>query len=65
MPESTSPGAPGKTDHLKPGDHAAAGTEGTGEDLCEDCGGKGVRQDGSLCTTCEGSGHLIHGIGGG
>jgi len=66
MPTSPSTGTPGKQpSQLKPGDEAAAGTPGTGEDLCEDCGGNGIREDGSECATCEGTGRVIRGIGGG
>jgi hypothetical protein len=64
---STSPTstAPGKGPaHLKPGDEALAGTPGTGEDLCEVCGGTGVRQDGNRCPNCEGTGRVTRGIGG-
>ncbi|OWW22219.1 hypothetical protein [Noviherbaspirillum denitrificans] len=66
MPASPSTGTPGEQPkHLKPGDDAMPGTPGTGEDLCEDCGGTGIRKDGSECPTCEGTGRVIHGIGGG
>lgn len=66
MATSPSTGTPNQpAPHLKPGDDAFAGTPGTGEDLCEDCGGTGIRKDGSECPTCEGTGRLIHGIGGG
>ncbi|HVL77473.1 MAG TPA: hypothetical protein VM406_15785 [Noviherbaspirillum sp.] len=57
---SDKPAAP----HLKPGDEAYAGTPGTGEDLCEVCGGTGIRQDGSPCPNCEGTGRVTRGIGG-
>ncbi|NEX59797.1 hypothetical protein [Noviherbaspirillum galbum] len=50
--------------HLKPGDEAMAGTPGTGEDLCPDCSGTGIR-GGQECPTCEGSGKITQGIGGG
>lgn len=63
---STSPGTPGKTpNHLKPGDEAPPGTPGTGEDVCPDCSGTGIRKDGVECPTCEGTGRIIEGIGGG
>jgi hypothetical protein len=52
------PGAP-----LAPGDEAAAGTPGTGENICRRCGGKG-RIDGGVCPECEGSGKVIEGVGG-
>lgn len=50
---------------LKPGDDAPPGTPGTGEDICQDCSGTGKKADGSECPTCEGTGVVIHGIGGG
>lgn len=59
-------GIPGRTPaHLKPGDEAVAGTPGSGENLCPDCSGSGIRKDGSECPTCEGTGRVIDGIGGG
>ncbi|MDA8252285.1 MAG: hypothetical protein M0Z28_24395 [Rhodospirillales bacterium] len=47
-----------------PGDEAAPGTPGTGEDVCPDCHGSG-RRDGAACPTCGGSGRVVRGIGGG
>lgn len=52
-------------DRLKPGDEAWAGTPGTGADLCEQCGGRGKISNGQECPNCEGTGKVIHGIGGG
>src|SRR4051812_50160931 len=49
---------------LNPGDEAAPGTTGTGEDVCPDCHGKG-RIDGAPCATCGGSGTVIRAVGGG
>jgi DnaJ-class molecular chaperone len=46
-----------------PGDEAAPGTPGTGEDVCPDCHGSG-RRDGKPCATCGGTGRVIEGIGG-
>jgi DnaJ-class molecular chaperone len=66
MTASTSTDSAGKPqNHLKPGDEAWPGTPGTGEDLCPDCGGTGKKKDGSECPTCEGSGRIVQGIGGG
>ena len=48
---------------MAPGDEAPAGTEGTGEDICPDCGGSG-RTDGGDCPGCAGSGKVIKGISG-
>lgn len=65
-PSSNTPSTPGTPPaHLKPGDEARPGTPGTGEDLCEDCGGTGIRKDGNKCPTCEGTGRVTRGIGGG
>lgn len=47
-----------------PGDDAAPGTPGTGEDLCPRCGGSGVL-DGAECANCGGTGKVVEGIGGG
>lgn len=49
---------------LKPGDEAATGTPGTGENLCRACGGTGMK-DGKMCPTCEGTGKVIEGLAGG
>ena len=47
-----------------PGDDAAPGTPGTGENVCPECRGSG-RLEGGTCPTCEGTGKVIEGIGGG
>jgi hypothetical protein len=49
---------------LNPGDDAAPGTPGTGENICPVCGGDG-ELDGARCAHCGGSGRVIEGIGGG
>ena len=49
---------------LNPGDDAAPGTPGTGENVCPTCGGSG-RIDGAECAVCGGTGRVIEGIGGG
>ena len=49
---------------LAPGDDAAPGTPGTGEDLCPRCGGSG-KLGGAPCPECEGAGKVIVGVGGG
>jgi hypothetical protein len=49
---------------LSPGDDAAPGTPGTGENLCPRCSGSG-QIDGAECPECEGTGKVIEGIGGG
>lgn len=47
-----------------PGDEAAPGTPGSGENLCPRCGGSG-RIEGDECSECGGTGKVIEGIGGG
>lgn len=49
---------------LKPGDEAAPGTPGSGEDVCPDCAGTGTLQ-GESCARCGGTGIVQEGIGGG
>jgi hypothetical protein len=48
---------------INPGDEAAPGTPGTGENVCRACGGSG-RQAGRACPECGGSGKVVEGIGG-
>ena len=48
---------------LNPGDEAAPGTPGTGEDLCPRCNGSG-RLQGQSCPHCGGTGRIVEGIGG-
>jgi hypothetical protein len=50
---------------LNPGDEAAPGTPGAGEDICEVCAGSGKLASGASCPNCGGSGHVMRGIGGG
>jgi hypothetical protein len=52
-------------DQINPGDEAAAGTPGTGEDICEVCQGSGKAASGGQCPNCGGTGKVIEGIGGG
>lgn len=47
-----------------PGDAAAPGTPGTGEDICPVCSGTG-KKDGAPCPNCGGTGRIVEGIGGG
>ena len=49
---------------ISPGDEAAPGTPGTGEDVCPSCGGSGRRASG-ICPVCQGTGKVTAGIGGG
>jgi hypothetical protein len=55
MPENTG---------LNPGDEAVPGTPGTGDDICQACNGSG-KKDGQKCATCDGTGKVTEGIGGG
>jgi DnaJ-class molecular chaperone len=48
---------------MAPGDEAPAGTPGTGETICPQCGGSG-RAGASSCPTCLGTGKVTVGIGG-
>jgi len=50
---------------LNPGDEAAPGTPGSGEDICPTCAGTGKLADGKQCPTCAGTGKIIKEIGGG
>lgn len=50
---------------LSPGDEAAPGTPGTGEDICPACKGSGNGADGKPCPNCDGTGLITEGIGGG
>jgi DnaJ-class molecular chaperone len=52
------------TEPMAPGDQAAPGTPGSGENVCPRCNGAGAT-DGVTCPVCEGSGKVIEGIGGG
>ncbi|MBV9930103.1 MAG: hypothetical protein JO013_04070 [Alphaproteobacteria bacterium] len=47
-----------------PGDEAAAGTPGTGENLCPHCRGKG-EQGGKPCPVCGGTGKVTESLAGG
>jgi DnaJ-class molecular chaperone len=47
-----------------PGDEAAPGTPGTGENICRHCKGTG-EHEGRACPVCDGSGKVIEGLAGG
>ena len=47
-----------------PGDEAAPGTPGTGENICPHCNGRG-EHDGVRCPVCGGSGKVTEGLAGG
>lgn len=61
MPDPTATSA----SPLNPGDEAAPGTTGSGEDVCPHCKGSGKMEGGKECAICGGSGIIIEGIGGG
>ena len=48
---------------MAPGDEAAPGTPGTGENICPECSGSGTL-DGHACANCGGTGKIIQAIGG-
>lgn len=50
---------------LSPGDEAAPGTVGSGEDTCPVCSGSGKAAGGGACPNCRGTGIVTEGIGGG
>ncbi len=49
--------------NMNPGDEAPPGTPSTGETICPECGGTGIKA-GTTCPMCNGSGKVIEGIGG-
>jgi DnaJ-class molecular chaperone len=65
-PDETKSGSSGQRIHnpqVNPGDEAAPGVPGTGENVCPDCKGSG-RLDNAPCQTCGGTGKVIEGVGG-
>ncbi|MGP9818944.1 hypothetical protein ACTZWW_02920 [Salinarimonas sp. NSM] len=60
----TSHGPPETILPISPGDEAAPGTTGAGENVCPDCRGSG-RLENRPCPTCGGTGVVEEGIGGG
>lgn len=52
------------TEPMAPGDDAAEGTPGTGENICPVCNGSGT-VDARACSSCDGTGLIVEGIGGG
>lgn len=50
---------------LNPGDEAAPGTVGSGDDVCPACTGSGKNASGESCPNCRGTGMITEGIGGG
>ena len=59
-PQSQGPAGP----QVNPGDDAAPGTPGTGENVCPRCAGSG-RASGAPCPECGGTGKVVEGLGGG
>lgn len=62
-PSGTDPMASGSVP-LNPGDDAAPGTPGTGEDVCPACKGSG-KIESQPCQNCGGTGVVIKGLPGG
>jgi hypothetical protein len=54
---------PADRSQIAPGDEAAPGTPGTGEDICPECHGSG-KKAGKRCENCAGTGKIVRGIGG-
>ena len=53
-------------DHaLTPNDEGAAGMPGTGENVCPECSGTGVKGSGETCSECAGTGRMSEGRGAG
>lgn len=49
---------------LNPGDEAAPGTPGSGEDVCPECNGRGKTAEDKPCENCGGTGRIVRGVGG-
>jgi hypothetical protein len=64
MPDPKEPLPAKPSGSSNPGDEAAPGTPGSGENICRSCGGTGRRGD-AVCSECGGTGKVIEGIGGG
>ena len=60
-----SPQQVGGGENLSPGDEAAPGTVGSGDDVCPVCSGSGKNASGGDCPNCRGTGIVTEGIGGG
>lgn len=60
-----SPQKVGGGESLSPGDEAAPGTVGSGDDVCPVCAGSGKNASGGACPNCRGTGIITEGIGGG
>ena len=60
-----SPQKVGGGESLSPGDEAAPGTVGSGDDVCPACAGSGKNAGGGACPNCRGTGIVTEGIGGG
>ena len=50
---------------MSPGDEAAPGTVGSGDDVCPVCSGSGKNASNGDCPNCRGTGIVTEGIGGG
>ena len=48
---------------MNPGDEAPPGSTQTGENVCDQCAGKGRQADGRRCENCGGTGKVITIVG--
>lgn len=62
--DRTTTGRGTQSPKLEPGDQAAPGTPGAGENVCPQCRGTG-KLNASPCANCGGTGVVIEGISGG
>jgi RecJ-like exonuclease len=63
MTDSSNRNASPKPQKVNPGDDAAPGTPGTGENVCPECKGSG-RLGSAPCQACGGTGKVNEGVGG-
>jgi RecJ-like exonuclease len=63
MTNSSDRNASTKSQKVNPGDDAAPGTPGTGENVCPECKGSG-KLGSAPCPACGGTGKVIEGVGG-
>ena len=63
MTEPSDSNASTKSPKVNPGDDAAPGAPGTGENVCPECKGSG-RLNSAPCQACGGTGKVTEGVGG-
>ena len=47
---------------MNPNEQPAPGSPATGEKVCPQCTGSGIRDDGARCEHCGGTGKLVDGV---